>query len=88
MRKSFQGKTQIPSDFPNNPPKMNFATEIFHPNVYENGDVCIHLHSPVKILTTTRGCQERRPIRVEAVIVSVISMLGPKDESPANSTLP
>ena len=85
----FKAKLKFPSDFPNNPPKMNFVTEIFHPNVYANGDVCISiLHPPG---TDPHNPQETaserwRPILgVEAVIVSVISMLAdPNDESPAN----
>jgi ubiquitin-conjugating enzyme E2 G1 len=29
------------------PPKMKFISEIWHPNVHENGDVCISiLHAP------------------------------------------
>jgi ubiquitin-protein ligase len=32
---------------PQLPPKMKFISEIWHPNVHENGDVCISiLHAP------------------------------------------
>jgi len=85
----FKAKLAFPADFPNNPPKMTFLTDIWHPNVYENGDVCISIlhppgddpHNPQEL-----AIERWRPILgVEAVIVSVISMLAdPNDDSPAN----
>ena len=85
----FKAKLVFPADFPNNPPKMTFLTDIWHPNVYENGDVCISIlhppgddpHNPQEL-----AIERWRPILgVEAVIVSVISMLAdPNDDSPAN----
>ena len=85
----FKAKLVFPQDFPNNPPKMTFLTEILHPNVYQGGDVCISIlhppgddpHNPQEL-----AIERWRPILgVEAVIVSVISMLAdPNDDSPAN----
>ena len=43
----YQCTLTFPNDFPNMPPKMRFVTEMFHPNIYPNGDVCISiLHPP------------------------------------------
>ncbi len=43
----FRAKIKFPADFPNSPPQMKFETPIIHPNVYENGSVCISiLHPP------------------------------------------
>eukprot|EP00388_Colpodella_angusta_P031988 GDKK01025109.1.p1 GENE.GDKK01025109.1~~GDKK01025109.1.p1 ORF type:complete len:168 (-),score=19.32 GDKK01025109.1:397-900(-) len=85
----FNAKLEFPNDFPNAPPVMTFKTPIWHPNVYEDGKVCISiLHPPGEDRFNEReSATERwRPILgVESIIVSVISMLSdPNDESPAN----
>lgn len=37
----------FPRNYPSQPPKMKFVSEIWHPNVFPNGDVCISiLHPP------------------------------------------
>jgi ubiquitin-conjugating enzyme E2 G1 len=68
---------------------MTFISEMWHPNVYEDGKVCISiLHPPGEDeLNTQESADERwRPILgVEQILMSVISMLSdPNDESPAN----
>ena len=84
----FQARLNFPSDFPNMPPTMYFKTPMWHPNVYEDGKVCISiLHNPGEDENNYESADERwRPILgVEAIIMSVISMLAsPNDESPAN----
>ncbi|CAM4964720.1 unnamed protein product [Rotaria socialis] len=43
----FATRLHFPSDYPLSPPKMKFVSEIFHPNVYPDGRVCISiLHAP------------------------------------------
>jgi ubiquitin-conjugating enzyme E2 G1 len=43
----FRTRLSFPKEYPLMPPKMKFETPIFHPNIYENGDVCISiLHPP------------------------------------------
>jgi ubiquitin-protein ligase len=32
---------KFPSDYPNQPPELTFLSEFWHPNVYDNGKVCI-----------------------------------------------
>lgn len=85
----FKARLVFPTDFPNMPPTMTFISEMFHPNVYEDGKVCISiLHPPGEDeFNTQESAEERwRPILgVEQILVSVISMLSdPNDESPAN----
>lgn len=68
---------------------MTFTSEMWHPNVYEDGKVCISiLHPPGEDeFNSQESADERwRPILgVEQILVSVISMLSdPNDESPAN----
>ncbi|CEM05653.1 unnamed protein product [Vitrella brassicaformis CCMP3155] len=85
----FNATLTFPEDFPNNPPEMKFDCEMWHPNIYPDGRVCISiLHPPgTDALNPDEKPEERwRPILgVESILVSVISMLGePNLSSPAN----
>jgi len=84
----FKAVLSFPPEYPNQPPKMRFTSEIWHPNVYANGEVCISiLHPPGDDRYGYEKASERwSPIHtVETILVSVISMLSdPNDESPAN----
>lgn len=85
----FKARLTFPKDFPNMPPTMTFMSEMWHPNVYPDGKVCISiLHPPGEDeFNQQESAEERwRPILgVEQILVSVISMLSdPNDESPAN----
>lgn len=50
----FKAELIFPKDYPNNPPKMIFKSEMWHPNIYHKdegeykcGEVCISiLHKP------------------------------------------
>ncbi|CAH1985795.1 unnamed protein product [Acanthoscelides obtectus] len=43
----FPAKLIFPPDYPLSPPKMQFTCEMFHPNIYADGRVCISiLHAP------------------------------------------
>ena len=43
----FVAKLSFPHDYPLSPPKMKFVTDLFHPNIYPDGRVCISiLHAP------------------------------------------
>lgn len=67
---------------------MRFTCEMFHPNVYKDGTVCISiLHSPGDDPNQYEDASERwSPIQsVEKILISVMSMLAePNDESGAN----
>ncbi|ETI24526.1 hypothetical protein G647_03895 [Cladophialophora carrionii CBS 160.54] len=84
----FPAELKFPKDYPLNPPKMKFLGEIWHPNVYTNGEVCISiLHPPGDDPNHYESASERwSPIQsVEKILISVMSMLAePNDESPAN----
>lgn len=76
-------------EYPNKPPEMRFLSEMWHPNIYRDGKVCISIlheakEDPTNLLE--KMSEKWRPIiGVEAVLVSVLSMLGdPNFESPAN----
>ena len=38
----FKMKLIISEDYPNSPPKGYFLTKIFHPNISNNGDICVN----------------------------------------------
>ena len=84
----FLARLIFPSDYPLNPPKMSFLTEIWHPNVFPNGDVCISiLHPPGEDPNRYESIHERwSPMQsAEKILISVMSMLSePNIESPAN----
>jgi ubiquitin-conjugating enzyme E2 R len=37
----FKAAMKFPNDYPYSPPTMRFLSKVWHPNVYENGDLCI-----------------------------------------------
>lgn len=84
----FKARLTFPPDYPMMPPKMKFETPIFHPNVYESGEVCISiLHPPEEDKYGYEKASERwSPVQSpETILLSVISMLSsPNDDSPAN----
>ncbi|EGG23586.1 ubiquitin-conjugating enzyme E2 S [Cavenderia fasciculata] len=38
----FKARLTLSSDFPRSPPKANFITKIFHPNVSKKGEICVN----------------------------------------------
>ncbi|KAI9765505.1 MAG: Ubiquitin-conjugating enzyme E2 7 [Geoglossum simile] len=84
----FPATLTFPRDYPLSPPSMRFTCEVFHPNVYPSGLVCISiLHPPGDDPNHYEQASERwSPIQsVEKILISVMSMLAePNDESPAN----
>jgi len=84
----FKAEMTFPRDYPYSPPAFRFRTEMWHPNIYENGDVCISiLHPPVDDPQSGELPSERwNPTQnVRTVLLSVISLLNePNTFSPAN----
>eukprot|EP00118_Oscarella_pearsei_P005852 m.26860 g.26860 ORF g.26860 m.26860 type:complete len:162 (+) comp29563_c0_seq1:66-551(+) len=72
----------FPRDYPLSPPKMKFTCEMFHPNVYSDGRVCISiLHPPGNDPLGYERSEERwSPVQsVEKILLSVVSMLAGKE---------
>jgi len=84
----FRAEMTFPKDYPNMPPKLVFLSDLWHPNIYTDGKVCISiLHAPGDDSYGYESAEERwRPIHTaESILLSVISMLAdPNIESPAN----
>uniref|UniRef100_A0A803P1N6 E2 ubiquitin-conjugating enzyme n=1 Tax=Cannabis sativa TaxID=3483 RepID=A0A803P1N6_CANSA len=84
----FNAIMSFPSNYPNSPPTVRFTSEMWHPNVYSDGKVCISiLHAPGDDPNGYELASERwSPVHtVESIVLSIISMLSsPNDESPAN----
>lgn len=56
----FKSCIKFPQDYPYSPPTVRFSTKMWHPNIYENGDVCISiLHPPVDDPTNTELPSEK-----------------------------
>ncbi|XP_006898088.1 PREDICTED: ubiquitin-conjugating enzyme E2 R1 [Elephantulus edwardii] len=81
-------RLKFPIDYPYSPPAFRFLTKMWHPNIYETGDVCISiLHPPVDDPQSGELPSERwNPTQnVRTILLSVISLLNePNTFSPAN----
>jgi ubiquitin-conjugating enzyme E2 R len=84
----FKAHIRFPTDYPYSPPTVRFQTKVWHPNVYENGDLCISiLHPPVDDPQSGElPCERWNPTQnVRTILLSVVSLLNePNTSSPAN----
>lgn len=79
---------KFPETYPDDPPTFQFISEIWHPNIDKNGNVCISiLHKSGDDEFGYEHATERwMPVRdTHSVILSIILLLiEPNSESPAN----
>jgi len=84
----FQLQMKFPVEYPMSPPELKFISDFWHPNVYEDGKVCISiLHAPGEDPMSGERPEERwLPTQSPAtILLSVISLLSdPNFSSPAN----
>lgn len=84
----FKALMRFPFDYPYSPPSFRFLNKMYHPNIYDNGEVCISiLHPPIDDPQSGELPSERwNPTQtVRTVLLSVISLLmEPNTSSPAN----
>mmetsp|Transcript_39123 Transcript_39123/g.97914 ORF Transcript_39123/g.97914 Transcript_39123/m.97914 type:complete len:162 (+) Transcript_39123:106-591(+) len=67
---------RIPPNYPDRPPNVRFTTEMFHPNVFEDGNLCLDIIQ-----------DQWKPIyTIGTVLTSIQSLLtDPNCSSPANT---
>jgi len=84
----FSANINFPENYPSVPPSFVFRNKMFHPNIYNDGKVCLSiLHKPIKDKYEYELIEERwRPVlSIESIVLSVISLLSnPNLDSPAN----
>ncbi len=83
----FEGYLKFPTEYPSRPPELIFTTELFHPNIYKDGKVCISiLHEGVDQYGYESSVERWLPSHgINSIMMSIVSMLGePNFESPAN----
>ncbi|KAL8772630.1 MAG: hypothetical protein Q9209_002291 [Squamulea sp. 1 TL-2023] len=84
----FLANMKFPFNYPYSPPEFQFTHPLYHPNIYEDGKLCISiLHAPGDDEMSGELAAERwSPAqRVESVLLSIISLLDDAEtSSPAN----
>lgn len=83
----FKCQLKFTSEYPNRPPEFKFLTNLPHPNIYKDGQVCISILHEGQDEYGYEDISERwKPSHgVNSILMSVISMLSnPNFESPAN----
>ena len=77
----------FPQDYPNKPFKFRFITDVYHPNIYTDGKICISILNEGVDEFGYESISERwNPSHsVNSVLMSILSILStPNFESPAN----
>lgn len=78
----------FPSDYPLSPPRVIFTTKMYHPNIYNDGKVCISiLHTAQSDPHTDElDTEQWTPVlSVRTILLSIMLLLNePNPDSPAN----
>lgn len=83
-----RARMEFPSQYPYQPPKFKFISPVFHPNVYEDGKVCIsilHTDQDEIVDADVLNSAWTPGLNVRTVCISIISLLNePNIYSAAN----
>ena len=83
----FKCQFKFSSEYPNRPPEFKFLSNLYHPNIYPDGKVCISiLHEGTDEYNYEHISERWNPSHsVNSILMSILSMLpNPNFESPAN----
>ncbi|XP_052124141.1 ubiquitin-conjugating enzyme E2 D4-like [Frankliniella occidentalis] len=73
----FKLDVNLPDRYPYEPPHVRFKTPVYHPNIDDNGRICLEL-----LKQQPSGCW-RPVVTIEAVLLSIQSLLGaPNPDDP------
>jgi len=78
---------EFPAKYPNEPPKFKFVSNIYHPNIFSDGLVCMSiLHAGQDIYGYEHVSERWNPSHsVNSILISFLSILSePNFDSPAN----
>ena len=70
-------EVKIPSDYPISPPNIKFITQMFHPNVYPDGKICVDI---------LRKDQWSPSLKISTALLSIRSLF--TDPDPTSSANP
>lgn len=83
----YNGTIKFPNNFPFSPPIIQFTSKIFHPNIYENGKLCISILHEGKDQYGYEDASERwSPVQtIKTIFLSILTLFyDPNCDSPAN----
>jgi ubiquitin-conjugating enzyme E2 G1 len=83
----FECRFEFPHDYPMKPPVFRFITNLPHPNIYEDGKVCISILHEGADEFGYEHISERwsSTQNINSILMSILSILSePNFESPAN----
>ena len=83
----YNGKLIIPKEYPHRPPEVRFTSKLFHPNVYDDGKLCMSiLHEGIDPTGYEKEEERWRPLNnIRTIFISIVSLLyDPNPDSPAN----
>lgn len=85
--KTYNGYFTFPLNFPMSPPSVNFRGNLYHPNLYKDGEVCISiLHAGSDSSNYESDAERWTPIHTPMSIMASISLIfhEPNLDSAAN----
>jgi len=83
----YNGIMEFPKNYPFSPPIINFSSQLYHPNIYKDGKVCISiLHEGIDEYGYEDTSERWSPVQtIQTIFLSIISLFHePNCNSPAN----
>jgi ubiquitin-protein ligase len=70
----YELEINIPNNYPLSPPKIKFITKMYHPNVYQNGNICVDI---------LREDQWSPSLKISTALLSIRSLFTDPDPTSA-----